>query len=236
MLEDDVASDTGDGAPLEGLNPHSGQIANSLMDLPPEWSAPARQKWQETVARRVKQPVSWLLERKLREGSAATLLGLEFHLLPPATRPARTTPQSFEETQRDLNATGSIKWRALALGDSCLFHFRNTQLRAWLPVERSQDFCDRPPLLLTRYESGESCIWDQGRFAHGWCNSADAFVLATDAIAQWILRERESGNEPWQAIGRVRSGRSFQTWAAAERNAGRLKNDDLTLLIVRLIG
>src|SRR5262249_18433803 len=69
-----------------------------------EWLAPARQRWSAEVDA---LPLPWYAEDKREQGAFATFLGVAFR----APRP-----------------DGAGLWRALAIGDSCLFHLHAGQL------------------------------------------------------------------------------------------------------------
>jgi hypothetical protein len=58
----------------------------------------------------------------------------------------------------------------------------------------------------------------------------------TDALAQWFLYTRESGERPWEAVASLTSATqpavAFAAWIEELRTHGGLRNDDVTLLIV----
>ena len=74
--------------------------------------------------------------------------------------------------------------------------------------------------------------------AHGACRSGDHYLLMTDALANWFLRESESGNKPWEEIARVLDGTEpeavFPAWVERLRDHGGLHNDDVTLILIDL--
>jgi hypothetical protein len=113
----------------------------------------------------------WYGERKRQEGSFATLLGVE--LLPP-------TPD------------GPGRWRAAAVGDSCLFHVREGRLVEAFPLDRSSDFGNEPRLIGSRGRRAPMAAYGGGSLLPG-----DRLFLMTDALAQWFLRNQERSGRPW---------------------------------------
>lgn len=174
---------------------------------------PLRQRWAAEVDDR---PLPWYAEAKREEGAFATLLGLVFG-----------RPTGKEEGRR---------WRALALGDSCLFQVRQDSLVKAFPVACSQDFGNRPALLGSRPSAADHRPRQQKQ-AQGRWRSGDQFFLATDALAEWFLREHEAGAEPWQALETVlreaTAEAALAAWIEEQRSRQALRNDDVTLLWIR---
>ena len=64
----------------------------------------------------------------------------------------------------------------------------------------------------------------------GTCRAGDLFVLATDALAEWFLRQLEIGAQPWQGlIGMTQD--TFPSMITRLRQEGTMRNDDVTLII-----
>jgi hypothetical protein len=181
-------------------------------DSLPDALEPLRHSWRSQVGER---PLPWYAEEKLQRGAFATLVGLE--LLDQAPRLGM-----------------SRRWRALALGDSCLVQRRGQDLLACFPLDHSSAFTNAPYLLASdatrNQDLGEYlCLWE------GDWEPGDSFYLMTDALAWWFLREREEGQQPWalwpEADG-ADPGDAFGAWVHDLRASGRMRNDDVTLLRV----
>jgi hypothetical protein len=180
---------------------------NGVEGMP--WLGQAQERFAAVVRRAPGEPEPpWYLETGLRQGAFATFLGVV------------------------LDGGG---WRALAVGDSCLFQVRQDCLVQAFPVEHSHDFGATPWLIGSRPAPGV-----EGR-AQGVCRggdrrSGDHLLLMTDALAQWFLSEFEAGRRPWQTLGQVRAGglAAFAAWVNDQRSLRRLRNDDVTLLTVNL--
>jgi hypothetical protein len=171
----------------------------------PEWLGPLQRTWAERVG---VQPLPWYAEAKLEQGAFATFLGVVVR--------------------------GGL-WRALAVGDSCLFHVRAGQLEQAFPLTRSADFDNTPWLVGSRVPGGEA-IELRSQRAEGIWRPGDRLWLMTDALGQWFLEETERQNRPWGELeALVGSGvpqQAFADWVSALREARRLRNDDVTLLLV----
>ena len=59
----------------------------------------------------------------------------------------------------------------------------------------------------------------------------------TDALACWFLARYEEGGQPWavlEAGGGLAGQEGFAGWVANERLQHRMRNDDVTMLRLRL--
>jgi hypothetical protein len=150
--------------------------------------------------------IKWYEEPGLRAGGFATLLGLELD-------------QTSEE------------WRALAVGDSCLFHVRSSELLTRFPIQHALAFDNNPDLL------GKDSVHDKklpqlvNRTTGTW-QLGDQFFLMTDALAQWFLTEVEAERKPWEALRNVEltaGDQAFTELIDGLRRDRTLRNDDVTL-------
>lgn len=155
---------------------------------------------------------SWYAEAKRQQGAFATFLGL-----------------IFEETRW----LGRKRWHALAVGDSCLFQVRHGRLLRALPIVRADDFGSTPWLLGSSVPADKS-LAHQGVAHSGNWSTDDHFWLMTDALAQWFLREAEAGSQPWETLEAFLPLPEdiFAAWIEEQRDAKKLRNDDVTLLAV----
>jgi hypothetical protein len=157
-------------------------------------------RWQEAWAadaggRAANRP--WYVAAKAAEGAFATVLGLSLH------------------------ADG--RWRAVSVGDCCLFHVRDGALVQSWPYEGPDAFTNRPALVSSRTDRSVPTP----DVAGGSWHPNDRVVLATDAGAAWLLR---AGLDP------LREGpEAVPDRVQAARADGALRNDDVTLLVVDLV-
>jgi hypothetical protein len=117
------------------------------------------------------------------------------------------------------------------VGDCCLFQVRAGALRRAFPVRRSRDFGNRPALLGSRPRPGGART-KRYRLRGDW-SGRDVLLLATDALAEWFLRDAEGGGRPWQELLGLETPEQFAGWVEAMRETKQLHNDDVTLLVIR---
>lgn len=72
----------------------------------------------------------------------------------------------------------------------------------------------------------------QLRVTEGEWNCHDLLLLATDALAQWILGEHEAGRKAWEALWNVKSECEFKQLIQRLRESGSIANDDTTMAII----
>jgi hypothetical protein len=177
------------------------------------WLAEVRRGWAKDVDQLA---LPWYAETKRDEGAYATLLGF-------AVRGPRTEP--------------SGPWRAVAVGDSCLFHTRGGRFLTSFPLTSSSEFANNPPLIGSRAGPQDARRrWEQG---HGRWQANDRFLLMTDALAQWFLRQTETEGRPLALIEELLADASpqeaFADWINLRRDRDGLRNDDVTLVVVDIL-
>jgi hypothetical protein len=178
---------------------------------------PLQEKWEWTVRRR---PLPWYAEEKVEMGAFSSLLGLE-----------------IVETKGEGGA--SLDWRAVAVGDSCLFQVERGKIVLAWPLGTSSQFGNSPNLLCSKAANNGAGLAGAGvQNAEGNCRQDTAFYLMTDALSCWFLREHERGAEPWRVLADLgtEGAHSFSDLATGLRSRGEMKNDDVTLLRVEVLG
>src|SRR5690606_35553105 len=133
--------------------------------------------WRQQV---LSLPLPWYAEEKARKGAFSSLLGLDL------------TATSFEGNVD--SQTG--KWFALAVGDTCMFHIRRDQLLTAFPLANPEDF-DNTPLLISSNLARNVEVWASVEELQGEWQAGDLFILATDAMAVWLLSELQQRRCPW---------------------------------------
>ncbi len=211
-------------------------VANAECDAGP-WasSLPAvQERWDADVRSR---DLDWDAEHWVEQGASAAFLGvvLENSPLPLGERPGVENSPLPPGERPGVRA--SCQWQAVAVGDTCLFHTRNWALLRAFPLDRSDQFNSRPRLVGSRMPPGEvhkrQRLWSDGCGQLG-----DRLWAMTDALAKWCLVEHEAGSDPWHELelllGSPQSEDRFASWVESLRDSGRLLNDDVTLLAIRL--
>lgn len=162
-----------------------------------------RVDWHERLAT---CPLPWYAEAKRDRGAYATLLGL-------------TLTEADEE--------GAARWKAAAVGDTCLFLVRRDDVCARYPVTAAEELERRPMLLSTNEGDEITAVTGDGRW-----RTDDAFFLMTDALAGWFLRSCDAGERPWRVLQDVGTpdGQEFPGLIQGLRRQGLLRNDDVTLI------
>ena len=119
------------------------------------------------------------------------------------------------------------------MGDSCLFQVRDEELVESFPLWDAAQFGNAPVLLgsrssrpVTRAGATQECC--------GACYNGDLFFLMTDAVAQWFLKDHEAGRQPWHTIQEEKGQRGLVAWIDELRDEGEIRNDDVTVLVVRI--
>lgn len=154
--------------------------------------------------------VQWFEEPGLERGAYATFLGLS--LAPP------------------LDEHGGL-WEAVAVGDCCVFQLREGTLLRAFPLERAEGFGNSPALLASRADRSAAGLRHLARAEGDWM-SGDLFLLASDALAQWLLHAAEEGAPLWETVAAAAADDAFDTLVAKLRADG-MRNDDVTLVAAR---
>ena len=176
-----------------------------------DWLAPAREEWREGVPW---DRLPWHGEAKARAGAFATLLGLAFEDAP--------------------DSDDGLAWRALAVGDSCLFLVRDGRLAVSFPLEDAAAFGNTPALVCSNPDNADAGdLWEGVRQLGGECEAGDRFILASDAIACWFLAAEAAGERPWEAIAAL-APEDWDGWVEEQRQSGLMHNDDVTLLALEV--
>jgi hypothetical protein len=189
-------------------------VAESGPDLTPEglraWFEQVQRQWLAEAPDRFATVIE---EHKFREeGSFATFLGCRLAGLDGP----------------------DARWEAAALGDTVLFHVRAGRLVTHFPPIGVDDFGLSPDGIGT-HPAALGPMLRSLEFARGRIRDGDLLFVATDALAHWLLLEVARDEATlWAALAELDHDATFAALVADQRAAGRLHNDDVTLLRVRL--
>ena len=140
------------------------------------WLPPLQERWAREVGGR---PLSWYAEIKAQQGAFATFLGLV------------------------VDQCGWLwsrrRWRAIAVGDGCLFQVRQGRLLRAFPMKRSKDFSNCPWLVGSR-QPAKALVKKEVRAKGGW-QPDDRLWLMTDALAKWFLGQHRAAAEAMGSPG-----------------------------------
>jgi hypothetical protein len=173
------------------------------------WFKVMQEHWPEVAP----APSDYIEEEKMKQGTLATFVGGQLLGLD----------------------TSAPTWQAVALGDSVLFHVRGGRLVEHFPPYRSKDFDTTPDGIgtLPGWLAGmsERMMFRQGQLAPG-----DSIFAATDAFAKWMITCLEKGDKMlWPVLDDLVHPVVFNQLVAAQRQAMAMKDDDVTLMRIRLL-
>lgn len=196
--------------------------------MPPEedammlWMLPLQHEWRQGIDW---ANLPWYCQEKAENGAFATFLALEFAAHGTVWEKIVSRTLQGEE----------LKWNAFAVGDSNLFQVRGEEMLVTFPVGRSDEFSSRPILLASNENHNYSAVRDI-KSASGGVKAGDLFFLATDALAKWFLERHEAGEKPWQRLLAVKDEAEFAALSERLRREEGVRNDDMTLVVIRWEG
>ena len=216
--------------------PWANSLAKAFVQTPPLHSSSAGEfeTWLEPLQRQWHDGIDWahlpwFAEDKARDGAFSSLVGIEFLGEEVLTLGADENEQSIQEPP----ASQHLRWRALAVGDSCLFQVRADELLVAFPLERAEQFNSRPVLLSSNPANNRQALDDVRKCAGDW-QPGDLFLLATDALGHWFLSECEASQLPWATLSGMKR-KDFEKLVGRLRDEHRMRNDDTTLLKIRVV-
>ena len=174
------------------------------------WITSLQQKWLQQAISTVQETERFIsIDRLSRsESAAATFVGLE-----------------IDRTQAE--------WKAMIIGDSCLFHIEDGELKEIYLIKKSEHFTNRPEVFASFAKDSSY----EPTFVKGQINAGDMFILATDALAKWIIQHAEAGKLEDGLKHLIRIDRNKQQFddfveKARETEGIHLANDDVTLMLI----
>ena len=172
-----------------------------------QWLRTPQEAWHKAVPW---DRIPWHGIDKTRAGSLATLLGTVF-----STEPGHL----------------QAHWRAMVIGDCCAFitDASHRLLRAF-PIDSADDFDNQPNLISSNSERNDG-IEESISYFQGTLDQGQRMILATDAVAQWLLRKHQENDDRWREITELRQG-ELEHWLHRQRRGGGMKNDDATIVVI----
>ncbi|WP_036477337.1 protein phosphatase 2C domain-containing protein [Myxosarcina sp. GI1] len=178
-----------------------------------EWLKPIQEQWRQYYLAKITNPNRqwWQAGSASKRCGFATFLGLSL-------------------SNPDGSASG--KWQAVAVGDSCLFKLEpDSDKLLSFPLENSEEF-----------KSTTKC-WSSlpddssfpPQFLEGYCQQGDIFLLATDALSQWLLANFASQSSEWKQIFELQRQEDFVRVIQQLRQKRSLKNDDTTAILIKIL-
>ena len=176
------------------------------------WIEPIQREWLEWVSTTVQETRDYMLVDRLskRESALSTFIGIEFNI-------------------------DKGEWKALILGDSCLFHQRGSEFKSYL-LERISDFQYRPKSFASFQQ--DNPIGGPPEIISDDVLPGDLFILATDALAKWIVQHNEISEDKLETalnqLKKIKNSEQFDQFVdlARDQEEIRLINDDVTLMLI----
>jgi hypothetical protein len=167
-------------------------------------------EWSKQV---LSKSLPWFVYEKIQKGAFSTLLGVCLE----------------EKMPRHIQM-----WSALAIGDTCVFQVRANSLMAKFPIQQASEFGYHPVLISTQPQSNAHLEIEMKSKTDGRWELSDQFLLMTDALAHWFLRGVEKGEQPWIDLLSITNGDEFVKWIDTLRAKKEIRNDDVTLLMLKV--
>ena len=173
-----------------------------------DWIGPIQQKWYEQIKEKVSERNLFYLTNPFnaKKSAASTFIGIKFN-------------------------KDNGEWEAMIVGDSCLFHKSDFGFESYL-IENSAGFTNRPEV----FASFDKDNHFEPKFIGGDTKPGDTFILATDALAKWILEHKETGklDAALDKLKAVETEEKFCQFVHEARHdaAIRLVNDDVTFMLI----
>ncbi|NEA40069.1 hypothetical protein [Streptomyces sp. SID11385] len=179
------------------------------------WDAYLERYKADRIARG--RPITWYEQPGLEKGAFATIVGAE----------VRGTV--------DEGGNVAWSWHAFALGDSCLFHLRDGAVLHSFPVTETEGFGITPDLLGSRNHD-TTLVAERLSLAHGTLKRGDELLIASDALAAWLLSADRAGTSPGTRLALLAElgDESFGEWVDDQRTRGLMRNDDVTLVRLKV--
>lgn len=167
----------------------------------------------------------WYLREKSEEGAHAAFAGLEIS-----------------------SGDAGRMWAGQAVGDCCVLHVRAGELLQSWPLSDPAEFSSTPHLVSSRATPGERALLQ----ASGRWEPGDRFILATDALAAWLLEHGKAPDSsgqtdetpdatpedgpaaarPFSDAAREIAATGFDDVVTQARREGTMRNDDVTAVVI----
>lgn len=154
---------------------------------------------------------------------------------------AQTTFVGCSFSTANLTQKGSTFVHVTVVGDTVFFLVRppHTTQDEWnhlaFACNTVDDFGPVPDTLATS-EHYIQHAWNLRKNNVYSASSDDYIILATDALAKWILTQIQDGSNPWIKLLALAHPQNFSEFVLQERQKGTLETDDTTIIIVPLQG
>lgn len=176
-------------------------------EVTPQWIGNAIAEFSGLYDR---ESMPWMKQASFDRGTFASLLGV-----------------------RVLNEGKHIQ--VLSIGDTLAVLCEGDSIRSTFPYSEPGEFDQRPQLLCTNPAENafaDAPEFDFHRFADWtFCGlERPALLCMTDALGHWLMSHREQELSPVAVLRGIKSSKAFARFVQGERDAGRMRRDDTTLM------
>jgi serine/threonine protein phosphatase PrpC len=184
-----------------------------------EWLELIQQKWLEEVKAEL---------RKAKSGNNTAWIELHNGLELSKSATSTFIGLQFIENQAKISI----------VGDSCLFIFKGNQLIQTHLLQNSTDFNNRPGYFGSRSKNNDDYEPEFLDIELKYEQQSDKlyFVLATDALAEYIFKYTEQQRDILTNLLGIDSQQNFEKFVeyARHNDTIKMKNDDVTLMILEV--
>jgi hypothetical protein len=152
---------------------------------------------------------SWAQQASYDRGSFSTLLGVQYH-------------------------SDASRLNVVCVGDSAAVVLAGSCPAVMLPDEDPRAYSERPTLLPTRLDQEEVALLACRAYRIHFRHAPHDILLMTDALAEWAFRQAADGDGQWERLCSLREDGDLAKLVVRERNARRLRTDDVTLVHLRI--
>ncbi len=130
-------------------------------------------------------------------------------------------------------------WTALSVGDTCLFHCSHNSTTVWkckaFPYKSAEEFNDEPDSITSRSNTAHIVASNIKQLSQQPYVAGDILLMATDALADWILKYLEQ-NEAGKIVNYFErlNAEQFKVFVNEERRKKTITDDDTTLIIIHI--
>jgi hypothetical protein len=102
------------------------------------------------------------------------------------------------------------------------------------PVTSIEEYGNTPNLIATNPQY-QTDFDRTTAYGSGSIELNDMIIIATDALAAWIFKQKNAGEKPWNHLTNILDNYmvDFENWLNNKRHTNEIKNDDVTLLILK---
>jgi len=173
-----------------------------------EWLEDIQKEWMENIQN--EEAHELILELVKEKGSATTFLG-----------------GVFDSTSKHkvLNV--------YAIGDTNIFILRKSKSKISeediFPIKSIEQFTDLTQAIFSIKSSNSELVLKKEKFV---VEKGDSIILATDAMAKWILKSSNLGQKPWNKI--LKNKNSIEKFIDELRATNKIDDDDTTCMILQI--